>query len=174
MSHPPGLLTPVASLAEAERASANGADILDVDQDAGLAVAVRGAFGDTLLCGPVGTADYTRDVEVASRSQSILICDDLAAARLSGLPVSRLVVMVAAAEAARYAHGAWHTLVDVDGAAGDASPAAAAAAALAAVCAWQGVAVIRTRHVREVRRSLDMTASIMGIRPPAWAIRGLA
>lgn len=174
MSHPPGLLTPVASPAEAERAAANGADILDVDQDAGLAVAIRGALDGTLLCGPVETADYTRDVAIAARTQSILICDDLLAAQRSGLPPSRVVVTVAAAEAARYAHGAWPALVDVDDAVGSASPAAAAAAALAAVCAWQGVAVIRTRHVREVRRSLDMTASIMGIRPPAWATRGLA
>jgi hypothetical protein len=48
------------------------------------------------------------------------------------------------------------------------------AGALAALCAWQGVAVVRTRHVLEVRRCLDMTATIMGVRPPAWAIRGLA
>jgi hypothetical protein len=49
-----------------------------------------------------------------------------------------------------------------------------AAVAAAAVCAWMGVAAVRTRHVRAVRRALDMTASIRGARPPAWAVRGLA
>jgi len=161
MSHPPGLLTSVTSLAEAERACANGADILDVGQDADLAVAVRGALDGTLLGGQVEGVDYT-------------ICDDPARAEQSGLPASRLVVTVAAAEVERYAHAAWRTMVDVDNVVSTADPDGAAAAALAAVCAWQGAAIVRTRHVREVRRSLDMTASIAGIRPPAWAVRGLA
>jgi hypothetical protein len=34
--------------------------------------------------------------------------------------------------------------------------------------------VLRTRHVAEVRRCADMTESILGRRPPAWAVRGLA
>jgi 2-phospho-L-lactate guanylyltransferase (CobY/MobA/RfbA family) len=62
-------------------------------------------------------------------------------------------------------------LVDVDGVDGG-TPAAAGA--VAAVCAWQGARLIRTRYVTEVRRCLDMTESILGIRPPASAIRGLA
>jgi dihydropteroate synthase len=49
-----------------------------------------------------------------------------------------------------------------------------AAVAASAVCAWMGAAAVRTRHVRPVRRALDMTASIRGLRPPAWAVRGLA
>jgi hypothetical protein len=60
--------------------------------------------------------------------------------------------------------------VDLDLGSGDAGRAGA----LAALCAWHGVAVVRTRHVLEVRRCLDMTATIMGVRPPAWAVRGLA
>ncbi len=57
-------------------------------------------------------------------------------------------------------------------AAGGAHPAAPVAAA--AICAWLGIPAVRTRHVKEVRRALDMTASIMGTRPPAWTLRGLA
>jgi dihydropteroate synthase len=60
-------------------------------------------------------------------------------------------------------------LVDVDG-----GGTPAAAGAIAAVCAWQGARLIRTRYVTEVRRCLDMTESILGIRPPALAVRGLA
>jgi hypothetical protein len=61
------------------------------------------------------------------------------------------------------------TVVDVDGR----GIGPAAAGAIAAVYAWQGARLIRTRHVTEVRRCLDMTESIVGIRPPAWAVRGL-
>jgi hypothetical protein len=46
--------------------------------------------------------------------------------------------------------------------------------AVAAVCAWLGVSVVRTRHVAEVRRALDMTETIRGTRLPAWTVRGLA
>ena len=34
--------------------------------------------------------------------------------------------------------------------------------------------VLRTRYLAEVRRCADMTESILGRRPPAWAVRGLA
>jgi len=50
----------------------------------------------------------------------------------------------------------------------------ARAEAVAAVCAWTGAKVIRTRHVAEIRRCLDMTESILGLRRPAWTLRGLA
>ena len=49
-----------------------------------------------------------------------------------------------------------------------------AAVAAAAVGAWLGVTAVRTRHARSVRRALDMTESIRGVRPPVWAVRGLA
>jgi hypothetical protein len=67
-------------------------------------------------------------------------------------------------------------LVDADLAAardgGDAP--VAAVIAVAAVSTWLAAAAIRTRHVREVRRAIDMTATIAGRRPPALTIRGLA
>ena len=50
----------------------------------------------------------------------------------------------------------------------------AAVIATAAVCTWLGAPVVRSRHTRAVRRSIDMTASIAGHRPPSHAVRGLA
>jgi hypothetical protein len=57
---------------------------------------------------------------------------------------------------------------------GTSHEAAAREAAVAAVCAWLGASVIRTRHVTEIRRSVEMTESILGRRPPAGTLRGLA
>ena len=50
----------------------------------------------------------------------------------------------------------------------------AAVIATAAVCTWLGAPVVRSHHTRAVRRSIDMTASIAGHRPPSHAVRGLA
>jgi hypothetical protein len=64
-----------------------------------------------------------------------------------------------------------------DGAAhpdGAAEVVPAAVIAIAAVCTWLGTPVVRSRHVRAVRRAIDMTASIAGHRPPSRTIRGLA
>jgi hypothetical protein len=60
--------------------------------------------------------------------------------------------------------------VDVD------SPRAlpvAAVVARAAVLAWLGTPAIRSRHVVPVRRAIDMTSSIAGIRLPSVTTRGL-
>jgi dihydropteroate synthase len=46
--------------------------------------------------------------------------------------------------------------------------------AIAAIASWLGAAAVRTRYPGQVRRALDMTASIRGLRPPARAVRGLA
>jgi len=50
----------------------------------------------------------------------------------------------------------------------------AAVVAAAAIGTWLGVAGIRTRHVPQVRRAIDMTSSIAGTRPPVLTTRGLA
>ena len=81
----------------------------------------------------------------------------------------------------------WPVLADLEGLAdlergakpeGDAGLGGAAGLArteaAAAVCAWLGASVLRTRHVAGVRRCADMPESILGRRPPAWAVRGLA
>jgi len=63
----------------------------------------------------------------------------------------------------------WSVLADLEGLDGRAR-----IEAVAAVCAWLGASVLRTRYLAEVRRCADMTESILGRRPPAWAVRGLA
>ena len=52
--------------------------------------------------------------------------------------------------------------------AGDGTPGGLALAALAASA---GVAILRTKHVRQVRHVAEMAASIAGTRPPAKAVR---
>ncbi len=42
------------------------------------------------------------------------------------------------------------------------------------VCAWLGARVFRAHDVVATRQVLDMTASMMGIRPPVAATRALA
>jgi len=46
--------------------------------------------------------------------------------------------------------------------------------AAAALSSWLGAALIRTRHPLQVRRALDMAATIKGTRLPARTVRGLA
>ena len=53
-------------------------------------------------------------------------------------------------------------------------PPGAAALAVAALSGWLGAAVVRTRHPQPVRRALDLTDSVRGVRPPARTVRGLA
>jgi hypothetical protein len=54
------------------------------------------------------------------------------------------------------------------------TPDLAAIVATAALASWLGAAAVRTRHVAQVRRALDQTAIIRGLRPPARTVRGLA
>jgi hypothetical protein len=56
---------------------------------------------------------------------------------------------------------------------GGPAPPVAAAVARAAVLTWLGTPAIRTRHVRPVRRAIDMTSSIAGTRLPSLTTRGL-
>jgi len=46
--------------------------------------------------------------------------------------------------------------------------------AATAICAWHGARVFRVHEVPETRQTLDMVASIRGVRPPAAATRALA
>jgi hypothetical protein len=175
MSHRPELLAPVPSVVFAERAAAHGAAIIDTGDDAELIAAIKRAGLDVLVCGPGPDADLTRDAAIARRTGAVLLCDGVAAAAQAGLLTSRTVVKVAAREVAACVRAGWMPMVDVDEPHGDGgNEEAARAMAAAAVCVWQGAHVIRTRHVLQVRRSLDMTESVRGTRPPAWAVRGLA
>jgi dihydropteroate synthase len=46
--------------------------------------------------------------------------------------------------------------------------------AATAICAWLGARIFRAHDVAETRQVLDTVSSIMGERPPARAVRGLA
>jgi hypothetical protein len=187
MSHPAAqsaaiaVLAPVWSVAGAAEAAGAGAELVDAGADADLVAAIRRAALDVLICGPGEDADLGRDIETALRTGGGLLCRGQAeAGRASrqGVPAERIIVQVAPGEVAAAVEAGWRALVDVDEGADadegeDAGAEAARAEAIAAVCTWLGVSVVRTRRVTQIRRCLDMTESILGTRPPAWAIRGL-
>jgi hypothetical protein len=186
LSHPQdnragiAVLTPVSSVAEAAEAASAGARIADAGTDEALVVAIHQADLGMLVCGAGEAADLGSDY---GNARGQLLCAGSAEADLAverGIARDRIIVQVTAGEVAAAAEAGWQTLVDVDGertdgaqADGAALGSIARAEATAAVCAWLGVSVIRTRHVAEIRRCLDMTESIRGTRPPAWAVRGL-
>jgi hypothetical protein len=146
-----------------------------------------------------GQANLTRDPAVAAASGARLICARQEEAARSGLPPERLLIETSPAGLIAALAGGYPVLVDLpstgarpggmsrdggtspeggtspDEAAvpGD-GPPGAAALAVAALSAWLGAAVVRTRHPQPVRRALDLTDSVRGVRPPARTVRGLA
>jgi hypothetical protein len=196
MSHPwrsePGIvvLAPVATVAQATAAAAAGAGLLDAGDDAGLVPAIRRAVAGVRVCAAHEDADLVRDAGLAARTGAALICPGpgaAAAAARRGVAASRILVQAAPAEIEATVRAGWPVLADLEQLADLEGPAdleeladraglagLARTEAVAAVCAWLGASVLRTRHVAEVRRCADMTASILGRRPPAWAVRGLA
>ena len=178
MSHPwrsePGivLLAPVTTVEQAAAAAAAGAGLVDAGDDGALVPAIRRAVDGVRVCGEHEDADLVRDAGLAARSGATLICpgpDAAADAVRRGIAAGRILVQAAPAGIEAAAGAGWPVLADLEGAAGLARIEAAAA-----VCVWLGASVLRTRHVAEVRRCADMTESILGRRPPAWAVRGLA
>jgi hypothetical protein len=191
LSHPQdnragiAILTPVSSVAEASEAVRAGARLVDAGTDEALVAAIQQADLGVLVCGPGAAADLGRDY---GNARAQLLCAGPAVADLAvenGIARDRIIIQVTAEEVAAVAQAGWRTLVDVDVdvdvelaglvQADGAGPGSivARAGAIAAVCAWLGVSVIGTRYVAEIRRCLDMTESIRGTRPPAWAVRGL-
>jgi hypothetical protein len=171
------LLTVADSLPEAVAAGQAGATMIDVgDRGPELIAAIRDSVARMIICGDDDeSADVVRDQAVALRTGARLICADIAAAETAagaGIARERILVTVPAAEVDAALRAGWATLADVDASAG--TRGLAGAEAIAAVCAWLGATAVRTRHVAPIRRSLDMTRSVLGTRPPAWAIRGLA
>jgi hypothetical protein len=173
------VLVPVSTAAEAAEAALAGARLVDTGADGSLTAAIRRAGLEVLICGPGDDADLGRDLEGAIRNCTGVICAGVADAERAAreaIARERIFVQVTPGELATAWAAGWRTLVDVDGNGDSAATAGAAAraGAVAAVCAWQGAAIIRTRHVTQVRRCLNMTESILGTRPPALAVRGLA
>ena len=146
-----------------------------------------------------GPADLTRDPAVAAASGARLICARQEEAARSGLPPERLLIETSPAGLIAALAGGYPVLVDLHGTgtgtgtrtgpgrtsqdsgtspdeaavSGD-GPPGAAALAVAALSGWLGAAVVRTRHPQPVRRALDLTDSVRGVRPPARTVRGLA
>ena len=196
MSHPwrsePGivLLAPVTTVEQAAAAAAAGAGLIDAGDDGALVPAIRRAVDGVRVCGEHEDADLVRDAGLAARSGATLICPGPGAAADAvrrGIAAGRILVQAAPAGIEAAVRAGWPVLADLEalasldgladldglrGADGVAEPAGIEAAA--AVCVWLGASVLRTRHVAEVRRCADMTESILGRRPPAWAVRGLA
>jgi hypothetical protein len=202
MSHPwrsePGiaLLAPVATVEQAASAAAAGAGLVDAGDDAVLVPAIRRAVSGVRICGQHEDADLMRDADLAARTGAALICPGADAAEVAarrGVAAGRILVQAAPAGIEAVVRAGWPVLADLEGLAyleertdleeradlegrtdlGGAAGLARTEAA-AAVCAWLGASVLRTRHVANVRRCADMTESILGRRPPAWAVRGLA
>ena len=179
-------MAPVSTVTQAAEYAAAGARLVDVGDRGALIPAIRDQLGDLRICGYSAGADIVRDADLAARTGAGLICPDVRAAARAGrlgIAAERVLVRTGPAGIAAAAQAGWAVLVDLAGA--DTDPAgadtglagqdmAAREAAVAAVCAWLGASVIRTRHVTEIRRSVEMTESILGRRPPAGTLRGLA
>lgn len=167
------VLARVSNVTEAVAAAAAGASLLDVGDDDELIPAIRDAARDVPIIGRGAGAGITRDAALAARAGAGLICPDPDAAARAvrrGITAERILVATAPAGIPAAVRSGWAVLVDVD----EGADSPAEAEAVAAVCAWLGASVIRTRYVAGVRRCVDMTESILGRRPPAWALRGLA
>lgn len=198
------LMAPVSTVTQAAEYAAAGARLVDVGNREALIPAIRDQLGDLRICGYSAAADIVRDADLAARTGAGLICPDVRAAARAGqlgIAAERVLVQTGPAGIAAAAQAGWAILVDLAGgdagltgqdtAARAAAARAAAArgaaaraataqeatareAAVAAVCAWLGASVIRTRYVTEIRRSVEMTESILGRRPAAGTLRGLA
>lgn len=190
--------------AAASSAMDEGADLIDLAGAVPAEVAAfRRAHPGVPVCadadGDVSQADLTRDPAVAAASGARLICARQEEAARSGLPPERLLIETSPAGLIAALAGGYPVLVDLPGTGarpGGASPdrgtapdggtspdeaaipgdgpPGAAALAVAALSGWLGAAVVRTRHPRPVRRALDLTDSVRGVRPPARTVRGLA
>jgi hypothetical protein len=172
-STPITVLAPVSTVTEAIASALAGAGLVDVGEDDALILQIRDAVPEVGICGHGAGADIVHDAALAARAGSGLICRDpgtAASAVQRGIAPERILLQTAPDGVPEAWRSGWAALVDLD----QGTEALAQAEAIAAVCAWAGAKVIRTRHVAEIRRCLDMTESILGLRRPAWTLRGLA
>jgi len=190
------LMVVAGTAAAASRAVAEGADLIDLTgADPAEVAAFRQAHPGVPVCadGDGSQADLTRDPAVAAASGARLICARQDDAARSGLPPDRLLIETSPAGLVAALAGRYPVLVDLPGTGistgtgaqpggtfteeaavpGD-GPPGPAALAVAALSGWLGAAVVRTRHPQPVRRALDLTDSVRGVRPPARTVRGLA
>jgi hypothetical protein len=174
------VLAPVSTVTGAVASALAGAGLVDVGEDDALIQGIRDAVPEVGICGHGLDADIVHDAALAARAGSALICRDLgmaASAVQRGIRPERILVWTAPGDVGATSRSGWAVLVDLDQGTAEldrGTEALARVEAIAAVCAWAGAKVIRTRHVAEIRRCLDMTESILGLRRPAWTLRGLA
>ena len=164
--------------AAASRAVEEGADLIDLTGAAPAEVAAfRRSHPGVPVCADSGldggSEDLTRDPAIAAASGARLICASQAEAAQSGLPPERLLLETSPADLLTALAAGYPVLIDPPESPGDEAPGAGALA-VAALSGWLGAAVVRTRHPRPVRRALDLTDSVRGVRPPARTVRGLA
>ena len=176
------VLAPVSTVTEAMAAGTAGANLVEVGDD-DLISAIKAATTDIDIhigiSGHGVGADLIHDDDPAAldflriHADVGLICRNPDAATRAvqrGIAPERILVMSAPAGIPAAVQAGWAVLADAD----QEGATPAEAEAVAAVCAWVGASVIRTRHVTGVRRAVDMAESILGRRPPARTLRGLA
>lgn len=167
------LLAEAGSLDDAVAAGHAGATMIQVGHcGPSLIAAIRTWLPDVVICGDDESADLVPDPGLALRSGASLLCTGLAAAeqaRRGGIAANRILVTVPMARLDSTLRAGWSTLTDVD--AGAPGLGVEGAEALAAACCWLGGTAVRTRHVAEVRHSLDAAEAAMGRPRPAWAVR---
>jgi len=174
------VLAPVSTVSDAVASALAGAALVDVGEDDTLILQIRDAVPEVGICGLGVGADIVHDATLAARTGAGLICRDsgtAASAVQRGIGAERILLQTVPDDVRATSRSGWAALVDLDQATAgldQGTEALARAEAIAAVCAWTGAKVIRTRHVAEIRRCLDMTESILGLRRPAWTLRGLA
>jgi hypothetical protein len=167
------LLTEAVSLDDAVAAGFAGATMIEVGHGGPeLIAAIRSLLPDVVISGADESADLVPDPRLALRSGASLICAGVTAAeraRCNGIAPDRILVTVPMMHLDRTLRDGWSTLTDVD--AGAAGLGVAGAEALAAACCWLGGTAVRTRHVAQIRQSLDAAEAALGRPRPAWAVR---
>lgn len=183
-------------LAAVALAAEDGADLIDLvdlapERTVGVVRAVRTRFPSL----PVGVAARSRAgaaaaVEAgadlltgpdtgAAASTAGVVCTGVAEAEqryASGLSRASILIDVSLSseplrQAEELAAAGWAVLATCEKLVDEGPDAILAATAIAAN---RGVRVFRTRHVKLIRRTVDMAASIAGTRPPVRALRALA
>jgi len=167
------LLTAAGSLDDAVAAGHAGANVIEVGHGGpALIAAIRAWLPDVVISGDDESADLVSDPRLALRSGASLICAGITAAeraRSTGIAPDRILVTVPMAHLDRTLRAGWSTLTDVDASA--AGLGVAGARELAAACCWLGGTAVRTRHVAEVRSSLDAAEAALGKPRPGWTVR---
>jgi hypothetical protein len=167
------LLARAGSLDDAVAAGFAGATMLEVGNGGPrLIAAIREMLPDVVISGEDESADLVPDPHLALRSGASLICSGVTAAErasYSGIAPDRILVTVPMVHLDRTLRAGWSTLTDVDASA--AGLGVAGAEALAAACCWLGGTAVRTRHVAEIRQSLDAAEAALGRPRAAWTVR---